>query len=256
VVREDRSALALLNADYTFANERLARHYGIPNVSGDWYRRVPVSDDNRRGLLGHGSVLTVTAYATRTSPVLRGKWLLENIMGAPIPPPPPGVPPFPENRTGDKPRSVRERMEDHRANPSCSVCHSIMDPLGFALENFDAIGAWRSRTEANTPVDASGVLVDGTKVDGPVALRNALLKRPEAFVGTLTEKLMSFALGRGVEYYDMPSVRAIVRKSAASDYRLSTLILGIVESPEFQLKRAAPVTAASVAGRPNKENFR
>lgn len=259
IVRDDRSALDFLTADYTFVNERLARQYGIPNVYGDWFRRVTIPGQERRGLLGQGAILTVTSYATRTSPVLRGKWLLDNILGTPIPPPPPGVPPLAENRTGAKPRSVRERMEEHRANPSCSVCHNIMDPIGFSLENFDATGAWRTRTEANAPVDASGVLVDGTKVDGPVALRNALLSRPEAFVTTLTEKLLTYALGRGLEYYDMPAVRSIVHQAARHDYRMSTLILGIVQSTPFQMKRASePANRAGMNADPikNKENLR
>ncbi len=237
IVREDRSALDLLSADYTFVNERLAKHYGIPGVEGDYFRRVTLPGDERRGLLGQGSILTVTSYATRTSPVLRGKWLLENVLGTPVPPPPPNVPALAENHTGAPPRSVRERMEQHRKNPACAVCHNIMDPLGFALENFDATGAWRTETEARTPVDASGVLVDGSKVDGPVSLRNALLSHPKMFVGTMTEKLMTYALGRGLEYYDMPAIRKIVRESSASDYRFSSIVLGIVESTPFEMRR-------------------
>ncbi len=237
IVREDRSALDLLSADYTFVNERLAKHYGIPGVEGDYFRRVTLPGDERRGLLGQGSILTVTSYATRTSPVLRGKWLLENVLGTPVPPPPPNVPALAENHAGAAPRSVRERMEQHRKNPACAVCHNIMDPLGFALENFDATGAWRTETEARTPVDASGVLVDGSKVDGPVSLRNALLSHPKMFVGTMTEKLMTYALGRGLEYYDMPAIRKIVRESSASDYRFSSIILGIVESAPFEMRR-------------------
>jgi hypothetical protein len=181
IVRQDHSALDLLNADYTFVNERLARHYGIPNVRGSFFRRVTIPGEERRGLLGQGSILTVTSYATRTSPVLRGKWLLDNVLGTPVPPPPPDIPALEENHAGLAPRSVRERMEEHRKNPACSVCHNIMDPIGFSLENFDATGAWRARSESNAPVDASGVLVNGTKVDGPVALRKALLSRPDTF---------------------------------------------------------------------------
>ena len=237
IVREDRSVLDLLRANYTFVNERLAKHYGIPNVYGSEFRRVTLPGDERRGLLGQGSVLTVTSYATRTSPVLRGKWLLENILGTPVPPPPPGVPALEENHSGFRPRSVRERMEEHRKNPACSGCHNIMDPLGFSLENFDAVGAWRSRSESGAPIDASGKLVDGTPVDGPVSLRNALLARSGAFTQTLTEKLMTYAIGRGVEYYDMPAVRSIVRASAPGDYRFSSLILGIVRSAPFQMRR-------------------
>jgi hypothetical protein len=237
VLREDRSALDLLRADYTFVNERLAKQYGIPGVEGDYFRRVKLPGDERRGLLGQGSILTVTSYATRTSPVLRGKWLLENVLGTPVPPPPPNVPALEENHAGAAPKSVRERMEQHRKNPACAVCHNIMDPLGFALENFDATGAWRTQTEAHAPVDASGVLVDGSKVDGPVSLRNALLSHPKLFVGTLTEKLMTYALGRGLEFYDMPAIRKIVRESSNSDYRLSSIILGIVKSTPFEMRR-------------------
>ena len=237
IVHEDRSVLDLLRADYTFVNERLAKHYGIPNVYGSDFRRVTLPGDERRGLLGQGSVLAVTSYATRTSPVLRGKWLLENILGTPVPPPPPGVPALEENHSGLRPRSVRERMEEHRKNPACSGCHNIMDPLGFSLENFDAVGAWRSRSESGAPIDASGKLVDGTVVDGPVSLRNALLARSGAFTQTLTEKLMTYAIGRGVEYYDMPVVRSVVRASAPNDYRFSSLILGIVRSAPFQIRR-------------------
>ncbi len=197
---------------------------------------MTIPGEQRRGLLGQGSILTVTSYATRTSPVLRGKWLLENVLGTPVPPPPPDIPALEENHAGMTPRSVRERMEQHRRNPACSVCHNIMDPLGFSLENFDATGAWRVRSESNAPVDASGVLADGAKVDGPVALREALLSRPGAFITTLTEKLMTYALGRGVEYYDMPAVRAVVHEAARDHYSLSSLILGIVKSTPFQKK--------------------
>lgn len=247
IVREDRSALDFLSADYTFLNERLAKHYGIEGVEGDYFRRVSLPGQERRGLLGQGSILTVTSYATRTSPVLRGKWLLENVLGTPVPPPPPNVPPLEENRAGAVPKSVRERMEQHRKNPACAVCHNVMDPLGFSLENFDATGAWRAQTEAGTPVDASGVLVDGSKVDGPVSLRNALLGRPSLFVETLTEKLMTYAMGRGLQYYDMPSVRKIVREAAKNDYRFSSIVLGIVESTPFQMRRKElqPETASA-----------
>jgi len=245
IVREDRSVLDLLRADYTFVNERLAKHYGIPNVYGSEFRRVTLAGDQRRGLLGQGSVLAVTSYATRTSPVLRGKWLLENILGTPVPPPPPGVPPLAENHSGLRPRSVRERMEEHRKNPACSGCHNIMDPLGFSLENFDAVGAWRVRSESGAPIDASGKLVDGTVVDGPVSLRNALLARSGAFTQTLTEKLMTYAIGRGVEYYDMPDVRSIVRASAPGDYKFSSLILGIIRSAPFQMRGAEIAEAAA-----------
>jgi mono/diheme cytochrome c family protein len=242
VIREDRSVLDFLRADYTFVNERLARQYGIPNVQGSYFRRVTLPDVQRRGLLGQGSILTVTSYATRTSPVLRGKWLLENILGVPAPPPPPNVPPLAENKNGAAPRTVRERMEEHRRSPACGVCHNIMDPLGFSLENFDAIGTWRER-DARVAIDASGTLVDGSKVNGPVTLREALLSRPDAFAQTLTEKLAIYALGRGLEYTDMPEIRKIVRASARNNYRFSTLILGVVQSAPFQMKRSAePLT--------------
>jgi hypothetical protein len=237
ILHEDRSALDLLRADYTFVNERLARHYGMTGIEGSYFRRVTIPGDARRGLLGQASVLTVTSYATRTSPVLRGKWVLENILGTPVPPPPPGVPPLAENRAGTTPRSVRERLEEHRKSPACAGCHNLMDPLGFSLENFDATGAWRDRSESRGPIDASGMLVDGAKVDGPVTLRNALLSHPQLFAGNLTEKLLIYALGRGIEYYDMPTVRAIVREAARNDYRLSSLILGIATSPAFQMRR-------------------
>ena len=240
IIREDRSVIDLLAADYTFVNERLAKHYGIPNVTGDNFRRVTIPGDQRRGLLGQGSILAVTSYATRTSPVLRGKWLLENVLGTPVPPPPPGVPALVDNVEGAKPRSVRERLEEHRKRPACATCHNLMDPLGYALENFDATGAWRDRSESREPVDASGMLVDGTRVDGPVALRNALLSRPEAFTATFTERLMTYALGRGVEYYDGPAVRRILREAAPGGYKFSSLALGIVNSVPFQMKRKDP----------------
>jgi hypothetical protein len=238
IMHEDHNVLDLLNANYTFVNDRLARHYGIPNISGSQFRRVTVADDARRGLLGQGSLLIVTSVATRTSPVQRGKWLLENIMGTPPNPPPAGVPPLKENASGGKPLTVRERMEQHRDNPACAGCHKVLDPLGFALDNFDAVGAWRNLGEDGSPIDASGVLADGTKVNGVVDLRNALLSRPNVFVGTMTTKLLTYALGRGVEYYDMPAVRAIVHDAARHDYRFSSLILGVVKSTPFQMRRS------------------
>jgi hypothetical protein len=234
IVAEDRSVLDLINADYTFVNERLAKHYGIPNVAGSRFRRVALASPERQGLLGQGSVLSVTSYATRTSPVLRGKWLLENLLGTPVPPPPPGVPALEENRLGAKPRSVRERLEEHRRNPACSVCHNLMDPLGFALENFDATGAWRTRTEAGQTVDSAGKLVDGTEVNGPAQLRTVLMSQGDTIASTITEKLMTYALGRGVAPADMPALRAIVRQAAKDNYRFSSLILGIVESAPFR----------------------
>ena len=240
ILREDRSVVELLTADHTFVNERLALHYGIPNVRGEQFRRVTLTDPNRWGLLGKGSVLLATSYANRTAPVLRGAWILDNILGTPPAAPPPDVEGFKENKEGEKAKSVREIMEQHRAKPSCNACHGVMDPLGFALENFDAIGEWRSKDRyAGTAIDASSTLVDGTPIHGPADLRNALMRRPEQFVQTVTEKLMTYALGRSVEYYDMPSVRAIVRDAARDNYRFSSIVMGIVKSAPFQ-KRKAP----------------
>jgi mono/diheme cytochrome c family protein len=238
IVREDRSVLDLLDANYTFVNERLARHYGIPNIYGSRFRRVTLTDDNRRGLLGQGSILAVTSYPNRTSPVLRGKWILENILGTPPPSPPANVPALKENGDGGKQLSMRQLLEQHRTNPSCATCHKVMDPLGFSLENFDAVGEWRVKDAAG-PVDPSGQLADGTAVDGPVALRRALLKDPQQFVRTMTEKLLTYALGRGLEYYDMPIVRAVARGAEPDRYRFSSLVLGIVTSTPFQMKKAA-----------------
>jgi mono/diheme cytochrome c family protein len=237
IIQEDHNVVDLMTADYTFLNERLAKHYGIPNVYGSHFRRVTISDEARKGLLGQGSILMVTSHTDRTSPVVRGKWILENLLGAPPPPPPAMVPPLKENaeRDGGKILSMRERMEEHRQNPACAGCHSIMDPIGFAMENFDAVGAWRSH-EARAPIDASGQLLDGTKVDGVVELRKALMRQPERFVDTFTEKLMTYALGRGLAYYDMPTVRAIVRNSARSDYKFSSIVSEIVKSTPFQMR--------------------
>ena len=234
IIREDHNVLDLLTADYTFVNERLAKHYGIPYVYGSHFRRVTLTNDARRGLLGKGGLLMVTSRADRTAPVLRGKWILENVFGTPPPPPLPNVPPL-EGSSEEAPRTLRERMEKHRASPTCAGCHKLMDPLGFALENFDATGAWRTR-EAGVPLDASGQLADGTRVDGVVALRNALLARSDVFVRTLTEKLMIYALGRGLQYYDAPVVRDIVRKAGRQEYRFSGIIMGVVTSPPFQMR--------------------
>ena len=234
-MREDRNVLDLLNADYTFVNERLARHYGIPGVYGSQFRRVPVAGEERRGLLGQASILTVTSYAARTSPVQRGKWILTNILGSPPLPPPPNVPELKENGDEGKPHSLRERMEAHRANPVCAGCHKVMDPIGFALENFDAVGHWRTSDEG-ARIDPSGTLFNGARVDGPAALRQMLLSRPEVFVGVMTEKLLTYALGRGLEYYDMPAVRKIDRDAAGQDFRFSSLVLGIVNSAPFEMK--------------------
>ena len=245
MIREDRPALEMLDADYTFVNERLARHYGIPNVFGSHFRRVKITDENRRGLLGQGSILTVTSYGNRTAPTLRGKWLLENVLGTPPPPPPPDVPSLKENG-GVKILTMRQRMEQHRANPVCAVCHSRMDPMGFALENFDSLGRWRT-TEGTAAIDPSGVLPDGTKFQGPEGLRKVLVSRPEQFITTLTEKLLTYALGRGIEYYDEPTVREIMRESAPNDYRWSSLILGVIRSEPFQMRTARePVATAGL----------
>ena len=237
ILREDRGVLDLLTANHTFVNERLALHYGIPNIRGDRFRQVTLTDPNRWGLLGKGAVLLTTSYANRTAPVLRGAWILENLLGTPPSPPPPDVEAFQENKDGEKARSVREIMEQHRAKPSCNACHGVMDPLGFALENFDAIGEWRSEDRyAGTPIDASGRLVDGTAVSSPADLRVALTRRPEQFVQTLTERLMTYALGRTVEYYDMPTVRRIVRDAARDNYRFSSIVMGIVRSDPFRMR--------------------
>ena len=240
-IREDRGVLDLLRADYTFVNERLARHYGMPGVYGSHFRRVAYRDDRRAGLLGHGSLLTVTSYPHRTSPVLRGKWLLENLLGAPPPPPPPDIPELDEPDERAAPATMRERMARHRASPACATCHAKIDPLGFALENFDAVGRWREREDgAGTPIDASGALPDGVPFDGPAAFREALLREPWAteFATTVTEKLMTYALGRGLEHYDAPAVRRILRDAGPGGYRWSSLIQGIVESTPFQMRRA------------------
>jgi hypothetical protein len=245
VLREDRSVLELLTSDQTFVNERLALHYGIPNVRGDRFRRVTLTDQNRHGLLGKGAVLLTTSYANRTAPVLRGAWILENLLGTPPAAPPPDVEAFDENRDGEKARTVREIMEEHRASPSCNACHGVMDPLGFALENFDAVGEWRSTDrDAGTTIDASGQLVDGTMVSSPADLRKALASKPEQFVQTLTERLMTYALGRTTEYYDMPTVRRIVRESAKQNYRFSAIVMGIVTSDPFRM-RMVPGEAGS-----------
>ena len=238
VVREDRSVLDLLRADYTFLNERLAKHYGIPNVYGSRFRRVELARDSRRGgLLRHGSILAVSSYATRTSPVLRGVWVLSNIVGAPPPPPLPNVPALDGNVPANLP--VRERMAAHRANPVCASCHRTIDPVGFTLENFDAVGRWRENEGDSGPIDVSGTLPGLGDVNGVAGLEEALLRRPELFAATLTEKLLTFALGRGVEYYDAPAVRKILREAQPGGYRFSSLILGIVNSAPFQMRRSS-----------------
>ena len=239
-VREDRSVLDLLDADYTFVNERLARHYGIPGIYGSRFRRVALPDrEQRGGLLGHGGLLALTSYPTRTSPVLRGKWLLDTILGAPPPSPPADVPALPERGEGGRTTSVRERLERHRQAPACATCHASIDPPGFALEQFDGLGAWRSADEFGNPIDATATMPNGRTVAGMAGLRALLLERPEQFAGTVTEKLLSYALGRGLEHVDKPTVRAVVRNAAADDYRWSALIAGIVKSPAFLMRNAA-----------------
>ena len=249
-LQSDRSIVELLTADYTFLNQRLARHYGVPGVYGNHFRRVALGNNQQRvGLLGQGSVLTVTSYPNRTSPVLRGKWILENILGTPPPPPPPNVPGLPDKGEGGKPVSVRERLERHRKNPVCATCHSTMDPLGFALENYDAIGHWRAAAEGGSAIDASGTFPGGVAFQGPKGLRDMILTHKKEFVGTVTEKLLGYGLGRGVQYFDFPAVRKIVRDATASDYRWSAVVLGIVRSAPFQMRTSGerPAPASTVA---------
>jgi hypothetical protein len=241
ILRDNRKVTELLSANYTFLNERLARHYGVPNVYGSQFRRVTLPREMstvRAGLLGHGSILAVTSYPTRTSPVLRGKWVLDNLLGTPPPEPPANVPALKENLEGAAALSVRERLEQHRSNPGCASCHKIMDPIGFSLERFDAVGRWRDVGEDGVPIDASGTLLDGTTLDGPGSLRAALLQAPEGFVQTVAEKLLIYALGRGVEYYDQPAVRRIVREAGGANATLPGLIMGIVRSAPFQMRRS------------------
>jgi hypothetical protein len=240
ILREDRGVMELLSADYTFLNERLAQHYGIPNVKGSHFRRVSLPDDRRRGILGQGSVLLVTSHPIRTSPVLRGKWILTNILGTPPPDPPANVPPLKETEPGERVTlSVRELMAQHRKNPVCAACHSMIDPAGFALENFDAVGKWRDTDDSDKPVDATGELPDGTRFNGITEFRQALVSQPERFVNTLTEKLLTYALGRGLTYQDAPYVRKIRNAAAPSNYRLSSIIYGIIQSDPFLMRRAA-----------------
>ena len=244
IVREDRDVTELLTADFTFVNERLAKHYGIPNVTGHTFRRVQVPD-YRRGLLGHGSILTLTSVADRTSPVLRGKWVLEVLFGTPPPPPPPNVPALDDSvgsAQGGRLLSTRERMEEHRKNPSCNSCHRVIDPLGLALENFDVTGAWRIK-DNEVPIDSVGDLYDGTKMAGPAGLREALMNHSDMILRSFTENLMTYALGRRVEYTDMPAVRAIIREAAKSNHRMSSYILGVVNSAAFRMVK--PVIAGT-----------
>jgi hypothetical protein len=250
--QDDRSLLDLLTADYTFVNERLARHYGIPNITGSAFQRVTVPE-YRRGILGHGSVLTMTSIADRTSPVQRGKWVLEVLLGSPPPPPPPNVPALEETKSaaGTRVLSVRERMEEHRANPACRSCHRVIDPLGLALENFDVTGRWRVK-DGDAPVDASGELYDGTAMNGPAGIRAALVKHQDTFVLSFAENLMTYALGRRMEPGDMPMVRRVVREAAARDYRISAFLRAVVASPSFQSNRVPKAeTTDTVASRPH-----
>jgi hypothetical protein len=238
LVREDRSLLDLYGADYTFVNDRLAQHYGFPGVSGTHFRRVSYPDDTRRGLLGQGSILVQTSLANRTSPVLRGKWVMEVLMGTPPPPPPPDVPLLDETAVAMNGRmlTTRERMELHRANPTCNACHRFMDPIGLALDNFDVTAKWRVR-ENGMPLDTKGIFYDGTPVKTPAELLGALMKRPVPLVRTFTENLMAYALGRRTEFFDQPAVRAIARAAAANEYRMSSFILGVIKSDAFQMKQ-------------------
>ena len=248
IMRDDRSLLEILTADYTFLNERVARHYGLMDVQGSHFRRVELPEDGpRRGLLGHGSVLTLTSHAIRTSPVNRGKWILDNILGTPPPDPPANVPALDDRKTQAKVATLRERMSAHRANPACASCHNIIDPTGFALENFDAVGRWRVVDESFNTIDASGVLPDGTPFEGVTDMIAALVRRPERFVTTVTEKLLTYALGRGVEHYDMPAVRRIVSEAAEDDFRFQTIVVNIVNSYPFRYRRAADTGATTVA---------
>jgi cytochrome c551/c552 len=254
IVRDDRSVLDLITADYSYINERIARHYGIPNVMGDEFRRVAMPE-NRRGILNQGSILQLTSVADRTSPVQRGKWIMQVLFGTPPPPPPPNVPLLEETKgaVGSRVLSVRERMEEHRANPACMSCHRMIDPLGLALENYDVTGKWRMK-DNGVPVDAAGVMYDGTKIDGPAGLRAAVLKHSDMFVRTFTESLMTYAIGRRVEYYDMPTVRAIVGNAERNGNRMSSFILGVVNSPAFRTAKAEPTTteAAGAAAEPQR----
>jgi hypothetical protein len=245
IVREDRNVVDLLTADYTFVDERLARHYGIRGVYGSHFRRVQHTNEARRGLLGQASILMVTSYPNRTSPVQRGVWVLENIVGAPIPTPPPNVPELEESASHESaPLTLRAQMELHTSRPFCAGCHKIMDPVGFALENFDAVGRWRDK-EHGVPVDTIARLVDGREIDGATGLRTALLTYSDRFVHTVTEKLMTYALGRGLEYYDMPAVRAIVREAEEDDYRFSSILMGIVSSDAFRMRAAETLPEAT-----------
>jgi hypothetical protein len=250
VVRGDRSVIELMTADHTFLNERLAMHYGIGTVKGSHFRRVTLDDEGRHGLLGKGAILMLTAYPNRTSPVLRGAWILDRLLGAPPPEPPLNIPNLPENGRGQPARTLRERIEQHRANPTCFACHGVMDPLGLALEQFNAVGQFRAHDpETLTPIDSSGTLPDGTPIGGPEDLRAALVARPDRFVQAFTENLLTFALGRSLDYRDMPTVRGIVRHAAADDYRFTSIVLGVVSSDAFRKREAGPPPLAPASPR-------
>jgi len=252
IVREDRNVLDLLNADYAFVNERTAKVYRIPNIMGPEFQRIKMTDENRRGLLGQGSVLMQTSIADRTSPVQRGKWIMEVLLGSPPPAPPPNVPPLEDTKAATdagKTLSVRERMEEHRKNPTCASCHRVIDPLGLSLDNFDVVGAWRIK-DNGVGVDTTGKLYDGTELSGPVSLRQALLTHSDIIIRNFTDNLMAYAIGRRVEYYDQPTVRAIVKKAAQSDYRFSAFVTGVVNSPAFQMGRSEDVTTTAGAAAP------
>ena len=249
IVREDRGVLDLFTADYTFVNERIAKVYGIPNIVGENFQRVSLPDPNRRGILGHGSILMMTSVADRTSPVQRGKWIMETLLGTPPPPAPQDPPPPTLDETksatqNGKPLSTRERMEEHRKNPACQSCHKVIDPLGLALDNFDTLGAWRIK-DNGVGIDSNGVLYDGTKMSGPADLRQALLNHSEGLIRNFTDNLMSYAIGRRIGYYDQPSIRAITRKAAQNGNRFSSFVLGIVNSPAFQMSTAEAVTTTA-----------
>jgi hypothetical protein len=231
--------LDLLRANYTFVNERLAKHYGIPNIYGSRFRRATFGEDAQRGgLLRQGSILLVTSYTTRTSPVIRGKWILDNVLGVPPPPPPANVPPLDDVKTVKRNAPIRQRLAEHRKNPTCAGCHRLTDPVGFALENYDAVGRWRE-LDGGEPIDASGTLYDGTDFRGVAGLQKAILNHPELFVNTLSEKLLTFAIGRGVAYYDAAALRKVVRESKAQDYRFSSIVMGIVNSTPFRMRKAS-----------------
>ena len=248
VMHEDRSVLDLLNANYTFVDELLAKHYGIPNVLGSRFRRVSIDDENRKGLLGQGSILTMTSITNRTSPVDRGKYVMEVLLGTPPPAPPPNVPPLKETAENAKPMSVREKMEQHRANEPCKSCHKMMDPIGFSLENYDAVGVWRTK-DSGYSIDASGEMFDGSKLDGPASLRQAILNHSDAFLGTFSESLLAYGLGRVLEPSDMPVVRSIARNAANDQNRFSAYVMGVVKSVPFQMRKSggggAPLSSAA-----------